>query len=107
MLTAKTQSQKLRAKSQEPPFSHTTATYPDDGIQSRSAAVSTLQVVGGRGNWDPNGRPQTTGVQAVSGFPISQLLLLTADPPAPLPLDQLQYRIREMSLSIDKFCTYV
>jgi len=37
----------------------------------------TLQVVGGRGNWDPNGRPQTTEVQAVLGFPpVNQLLLL-------------------------------
>ena len=30
--------------------SHTTATYPNDGVQSRSAAFPTLQVVGGRGN---------------------------------------------------------
>jgi len=40
------------AKSQWPKaaFSHTTATYPNDGVQSRSAAFPTLQVAGGRGN---------------------------------------------------------
>ena len=37
-------------------------------------------VHGGRGNWDPNDRPQTTEVQAVLGFSPAQLLLAqTAD----------------------------
>jgi hypothetical protein len=95
MSTAKTQSQKLRANGQKlrangqkPPFSHTPATYPDDGVQSRSAAFPTLQVIGGRGNWDPYGRPQTTELQAVSGFPINQTFLAwMLLPPAPLPSD--------------------
>jgi hypothetical protein len=46
----------------------------------------TLQVLRGRGNWDPYGRPQTTGLQAVFGFPRPASFycwLLT--PPAPLP----------------------
>jgi hypothetical protein len=44
---------------------------------------------------DPNGRPLTTELQAVSGFPpLSQLLVLAAGPPAPLPSDpSSQYRI--------------
>jgi hypothetical protein len=49
-LQLKHKSQRLRANGQEPPFSHTPATYPDDGIQSRSAAFPALQVIGGRGN---------------------------------------------------------
>src|ERR1051325_10715957 len=35
-------------------------------------------VHGGRGNWDPNGRPQTTEVQAFLGFPAQLLLAQTA-----------------------------
>jgi hypothetical protein len=34
----------------------------------------TLQVVGGRGSWDPNGRPQSTGLQAFPGFPADAAL---------------------------------
>lgn len=71
--------------------SHTPATYPGDGVQSRSAAFPTLQVVGGRGNWDPYGRPQTTELQAVLGFPGQpNFYCLAALPPVPLPSEDLQ-----------------
>jgi hypothetical protein len=57
---------------------------------------------------DPNGRPLTTGLQAVSGFPTNQAFL------AQLLIRrrrsrqiQLQYRIEEKLLSIDKICTCV
>jgi hypothetical protein len=36
---------------------------------------------------DPYDRPLTTEVQAVSGFPASQFLMLAAGPLAPLPPD--------------------
>ena len=42
-------------------------------------------VHGGRGNWDPNGRPQTTEVQAFLGFPAQLLLAKLRSFPAPLP----------------------
>src|SRR5882724_12911038 len=91
MTTAKTQSQELRAASPTAAFSHTPATYPDDGVQSRSAAFPTLQVVGGRGSWDPYGRPQSTEVQAFLGFPGQpSFYCLAALPPAPLPSEDLQ-----------------
>jgi hypothetical protein len=35
----------------------------------RSLRRLAIQVLRGRGNWDPYGRPQTTELQAVSGFP--------------------------------------
>jgi hypothetical protein len=83
--------------------SRTPATYPDDGIQSRSAAFPTLQVIGGRGSWGPNGRSQSTGVQAVSGFPTNQAfilwLLIRRRRSRQI---QPQYRIEKKLLSIDK-----
>jgi hypothetical protein len=83
--------------------SRTPATYPDDDIQSRSAAFPTLQVIGGRGSWGPNGRSQSTGVQAVSGFPISQAfivwLLIRRRRSRQI---QPQYHIEKKLLSIDK-----
>src|SRR5579864_7421986 len=45
-----------------------------------------FQSTRGRGSWDPNGGPQSTELQAFLGFPRgSQVLFLTAAPPAPLP----------------------
>ena len=91
MLTAKTQSQKLRAKSQRPRaafLSHSRDLSNGDVLRRNASLSDTLQSIRGRGNWDPNGRPQTTEVQAVSGLPTSQLLVLAVDLPTPLPSDQ-------------------
>jgi hypothetical protein len=39
-------------------------------VLRRNASLSgTLQSTRGRGSWDPNGRPQSTGVAGLSGFP--------------------------------------
>jgi hypothetical protein len=65
MTAAKTQSQELMANGfflTLPPPIQTT-------VHRAEAQFSTLQVAGGRGNWGPNDRSQSTEVQAVSGFP--------------------------------------
>ena len=104
MTTAKTQSQELRAASPTAAFSHTPATYPDDGVQSRSAAFPTLQVVGGRGSWDPYGRPQSTEVQAFLGFPANQLLLLAAPSAGAAPVRRLsEYSKIRANKAIEKY----
>jgi hypothetical protein len=54
---------------------------------SKAQFFPELKSTRGRGSWGPYGRSQSTGLQAVLRFPpASQLLLLAADPPAPLPV---------------------
>jgi hypothetical protein len=57
---------------------------------------------------DPNGRPLTTGLQAVSGFPTNQAflarMLIRRRRSRQI---QLHYRIEDKLLSIDKLCTCV
>jgi hypothetical protein len=82
-----TRSQPLFASSS---FSHTPATYPDDDVLRKNASFLRTHSRSSEAavTCDPNGRPLTTGVQAVSGFPIqSGFSCPDADPPAPLPSD--------------------
>ena len=51
---------------------------------------------------DPNGRPLTTGLQAVSGFPANQAFLPDVIRRRRSRQIQPQYRIEEELLSIDK-----
>lgn len=87
-------------------FSHTTAPNQKElflpkgasagsHFRSSGAAVTGTHTVGHR--------PQ--GCRPFWVSPVSQLLLLAADLPAPLPSDQPQYRTYAILLSIDKICT--
>ena len=79
-----------KAKSQWPTaaFSHTPATYPVAMCCARMHPFQGHTLVhGGRGNWDPNGRSQTTEVQAFLGFPAQLLRAQTADIPGAAPVN--------------------
>jgi hypothetical protein len=72
---AKTQSQGLKAKSQEPPFfSHSRDLSNGDVLRRNASLSDTLQSTRGRGSWDPNDRPQSTEVQAFPGLPADAAL---------------------------------
>jgi len=94
MLGAKTQ--KLRAKGQEPktaffPHSRDLSNGGGDVLLRNASLSDTLQSTRGRGSWDPNGRPQSTGLQAFPGLP--------AD--AALGLASTNYRRKASFLSIE------
>ena len=55
-------------------FAHSRDLSNGDVLRRKSTPCSEVhfQSTRGRGNWDPNGRPQTTEVQAVLEFPPDQ-----------------------------------
>jgi hypothetical protein len=75
--------------------SRTPATYPMANVLrgKYTPLGAHFQSTRGRRSWNPYGRPQSTEVQAVLGFPPdSQALTLAAVPPAPLPSEHsVQY----------------
>jgi len=86
MNAAKTQRLTANGQVLKACFSHTTATYPVAMCCARMHPFQRHTLVhGGRGNWDPYGRPQTTEVQAFLGFPAQLLLAQLLALPAPLP----------------------
>jgi hypothetical protein len=56
--------------------SHTPATYlmAMCNAEMHPFFGGTLQSTRGRGSWDPNGRPQSTGLQAFPGLPADAAL---------------------------------
>src|SRR4051812_7031063 len=87
---------KHKAKSQRPRAASRFFPHSRDLSRRRytkqKRGFPTLQVVGGRGNWDPNGRPQTKEVQAVLGFPPDQptFYCWLMIPPTPLPAEDVR-----------------
>jgi len=54
-------------------FAHSRDLSGGDVLRKNAAPFQGHTLVhGGRGNWDPNGRPQTTELQAFLGFPPAQ-----------------------------------